>query len=494
MQKVFLDSRVLDKSCRDKYFLSEELMMENAAAALEDAVISHIDPGARYIARPCVLILAGKGNNGADGLALSRRLASKRVSVAVCALGECATEIGKVQQKRAGALGVIFVSPYELDDFIEQKSFDLCVVVDCIFGAGFHLPLDKTAEAVILAANKTDAWKIACDVPSGLDSFGRGGTVFCADETVAMGCLKMSFFSDKAKDCCGNIRVANLGVARGNFEGGATADAFVLERGDMKLPLRTERNCHKGSFGHVAVIEGEKRGAALLAADAAFRFGSGRVTLVGRGDLALPHIMASEEVPAVANAVVFGPGFGRSNPRAGEYFALLQDNERLSCVLDADAFYYTDIARLLDARGNLVLTPHPKEAAALFAACGLGELSLDEVVKRRVELAKQFCEKFKRTVLLLKGATVLIAFWDDEEGRVRLLFNPHGTQALAKGGSGDVLAGLIASLLAQGYSPQEAAVSASLAHAFASQQLNCTFALTPQDLIIQVCQLSQEGR
>ena len=484
-----MDSRVLDKHCRDKYFLSEELMMENAAAALEDAVMAHIDLGARYIARPCVLILAGKGNNGSDGLALSRRLASKRVSVAVCLVGECATEIGKVQQKRAGALGVSFVSPYELDDFIEQKSFDLCVVVDCIFGAGFHLPLDKTAEAVILAANKTEAWKISCDVPSGLDSFGRGGTVFFADETVAMGCLKMSFFSDKAKDCCASIRVANLGVARFNFEGGATADAFVLERGDMKLPLRAERNCHKGSFGHVAVISGQKTGAALLASDAAFRFGSGRVTLVGRGELGLPHIMASEEVPAGANAVVFGSGFGRLNPRAGEYFALLQD-ERLSCVLDADAFYYKDIARLLDARGNVVLTPHPKEAAALFAACGLGELSVDEVVKRRVELAKQFCEKFKRTVLLLKGATVLIAFWDEAAARVKILFNPHGTQALAKGGSGDVLAGLVASLLAQGYSLQDAAASASLAHAFASQQVNCTFALTPQDLIGHVCQLA----
>ena len=487
-----MDSRVLDKHCRERFLLSEELMMENAAAALEDAVMAHIDPAARYIARPCVLILAGKGNNGADGLALSRRLASNRVSVAVCPVGECATEIGKVQQKRAQALGVSFVSPYELDDFIEQKSFDLCVVVDCIFGAGFHLPLDKTAEAVILAANKTDAWKIACDVPSGLDATGNGDTVFCADETVAMGCLKMSFFSDKAKDCCASIRVANLGVARANFEGGATADAFVLERRDMKLPLRTTRNCHKGSFGHVAVISGDKRGAALLASDAAFRFGAGRVTLVGRGESGMAHIMASEEIPAGANAVVFGSGFGRSNPRAGEYFALLQDSERLSCVLDADAFYYKEILPLLEGRGNVVLTPHPKEAAALFATCGLGELSVDEVVKRRVELATFFCEHFKKAVLLLKGATVLIAFWDENDERVKLLFNPHGTQVLAKGGSGDVLAGLVASLLAQGYSLQDAAASASLAHAFASQHVNCTFALTPQDLISHVCQLSQE--
>ena len=251
MQNIFFDTRILDKKSREKFSLTEEIMIENAAQGLESCVMPHVfHESARYINRPCVLILAGRGNNGADGYALARRLSCHDFCVAVFCLGDPSSEIAKVQKKRAELLGVSFISPYDLDSFAEEKSFDISVVVDCIYGSGFHLPLDAESEAVIQSANKIEAFKISCDIPSGLDSAGNGKTVFCADETVAMGALKLSLFSDKAKDFCGKIKVCNLGISRNNFEFLDSPNAFLLEKEEMKLPFRKMQNVHKGTFAH----------------------------------------------------------------------------------------------------------------------------------------------------------------------------------------------------------------------------------------------------
>lgn len=490
MQNIFFDTRILDKKSREKFFLTEELMMENAAQGLESCVMPHVfHESERYINRPCVLILAGRGNNGADGYALVRRLSCHDFCVAVCCIGEPSSEIAKVQKKRAELLGVSFISPYDLDSFAEEKSFDISVVVDCIYGSGFHLPLDAESEAVIQSANKIEAFKISCDVPSGLDSNGNGKIIFRAEETVAMGALKLSLFSDKAKDFCGKIKVCNLGISRNNFEFLEMPDAFLLEKEEMKLPVRKMQNVHKGTFGHVAVAAGEKTGAAKIAANAAFAFGAGLATIVGIEDSSFMNIMASLELPENTTALALGCGFGRSNPGVQRYFDFLKENKNIPCVLDADIFYYKEILSILAERGNFILTPHPKEFSVLLENCGLGKFSVQEVVEKRIELVKLFCKKFKDSVLVLKGAVVLIGMWSKNEGRVKIYLNPYGKTSLAKGGSGDVFAGLVASLLAQGYDCANAAVTASLAHSFASKKIKNNFALTPQILIEKISEL-----
>ncbi|MBR5097499.1 MAG: NAD(P)H-hydrate epimerase, partial [Treponema sp.] len=169
MQKIFYDTRMLDKAARDAYGLTEDLMMENASAALERQGSEHFfSPDNKYINRPCVLILAGGGNNGADGYALARRIVQHKIDVAVCQVYEPKSAMCVLQADRAKKAGVIFINPYDLDDFIERASFDLTVVYDCIFGSGFHGTLDAMASAVIESANKIDsAYKIACDIPTG---------------------------------------------------------------------------------------------------------------------------------------------------------------------------------------------------------------------------------------------------------------------------------------------------------------------------------------
>lgn len=559
MQKIFYDTRMLDQAARDAYGLTEDIMMENAAAALEREGAGHFfSPDNKYINRPCVLILAGGGNNGADGYALARRIVQHKIDVAVCQVYEPKSAMCVLQADRAKKAGAIFINPYDLDEWIERASFDLRVVYDCVFGSGFHGTLDAMAAAVIASANKIDgAYKIACDVPtgcgasnckaandSGIDnnrSQGQNAAAFRADTTVTMGALKLALYSDAAKDACGKIVVADLGVSRSNFESAASAVcspandsgadkdcsqaqnaaaalpcAQLLELADARLPLRDKKqNSHKGTYGHTAIYAGTKPGAAVIAGHAALKFGSGLVSLVSVAEhkinfenVADFELMVADTVPKNATALVAGPGLGRpddfgltknsgidKNSSQNQKAAASTDSSlatvfgalkssAIPLVLDADIFYWPQIKDVLAAKKNVVLTPHPKEFAALLKNLGIGDYTVAQVVERRLELAKEFCAAFPGATLLLKGANVLIASKLQGEEEPRVYINALGTSALAKGGSGDVLAGMTAALLAQGYEPLEAAVTASIAHASASHAFDGKdYSLTPFDLI-----------
>ena len=257
MKKIFYDTRMLDQAARDAYGLTEDIMMENASAALERQGSDHFfSPDNKYINRPCVLILAGGGNNGADGYALARRIVQHKIDVAVCQVYEPKSAMCVLQADRAKKAGAIFINPYDLDEWIERASFDLRVVYDCVFGSGFHGTLDAMAAAVIASANKIDgAYKIACDIPTGAASTdcnsanGRGidnnrsqaqnAAAFLADTTVTMGALKLALYSDAAKDACGQIVVADLGVSRGNFESAASTVCDPANNSGIDVPIDT---------------------------------------------------------------------------------------------------------------------------------------------------------------------------------------------------------------------------------------------------------------
>lgn len=544
MQKIFYDTRELDKAARDAYGLTEDIMMENAAAALERQGSEHFfSPDNKYINRPAVLILAGGGNNGADGYALARRIVQHKIDVAVCQVYEPKSPMCVLQADRAKKAGAIFINPYDLDEWIERASFDLRVVYDCVFGSGFHGTLDAMAAAVIASANKIDgAYKIACDLPTGANqdcSQGQNAAAFRADTTVTMGALKLALYSDAAKDACGKIVVADLGISRNNFESAMQAQkaaaaltcAQLLEPADARLPLRDKKqNSHKGAYGHTAIFAGTKPGAAVIAGHAALKFGSGLASLVPVAgkinfkNVADFELMVADTVPKNATALVAGPGLGRpddfgltdnypqdqeaagsfglasafgidKNPSQAKEAAASTDcgpasvfsalkSSAMPLVLDADIFYWPQIKDLLAAKKNVVLTPHPKEFAALLKNLGIGDYTVAQVVERRLELTKDFCAAFPGATLLLKGANVLIASKLQGEQEPRVYINALGTSALAKGGSGDVLAGMIGALLAQGYLPLEAAVTASIAHASASHAFDGKdYALTPFGVI-----------
>ena len=345
-------------------------------------------------------------------------------------------------------------------------------IIDGIFGSGLNKALSSEICEILSLANGTKSLKLAVDIPSGIDKSGRVlGGAFCADLTIAMGALKLALFSDAAKDYVGRIKVANLGISRSNFE--EWSEYFLLQKSDLKLPLRRKQNTNKGDFGHTYVVSGQMSGAAQMAALAAHAIGSGLVSVVSEGPLNLSPILMQKNSFDAARVVVCGCGLGE---RKIDLAAL----RGKSCVIDADLCYESEILSLLNANSNLILTPHPKEFCSLLKIAGIADLSVSELQERRFELARAWSEKFSGT-LVLKGANTLIA----QAGSIYVC--DKGNAALAKGGSGDVLAGLIGGLLAQGYSPLQASICGVLAHALAARAFaKNSYALNPLDLIEEV--------
>lgn len=545
MQNLYTDTRALDRAAVSRFGLTEDILMENAACALENEVVRACADRAADIRVNCspvseyrVLIVAGGGDNGGDGWALARRLngrtgAGFSCSVAVLEVVAPKSQACMRQAERARSAGVPVIRNFSRTDSI--KNYHL--IVDCIFGSGFHGSLSDKIEKLIAALNKADCFKIACDVPSGIDSKGAGTSAFRADVTVCMGALKTALFSDFAKNHTGKIITAPLGVSSALFESGgksgknakaaepaqisATAEpvepaAFLLEASDMRLPERLLPSVHKGDFGHAAVYTGEKPGAGIIAACAAFRCGAGLVSLVpvaGQSAPAVkagqnvlppytipPYLMQSSVLPEKTSVVAAGMGFGRNDAqgaaerctnerRAAELFALLTEKRKFSCVLDADLFYCAEIKQLLKARpSGLILTPHPKEFQSLLSLCGLGTVSVEQIVENRLELVKDFCSTYSGAVLLLKGANMTIGYCPEKGGKKKdektaVYINTFGMPCLAKGGSGDVLAGLVCSFLAQKYEPLDAAIQGSLLLAASSRLQKSSYSSTPFTLI-----------
>ena len=345
-------------------------------------------------------------------------------------------------------------------------------IIDGIFGSGLNKALSSEICEILSLANSAKSLKIAVDIPSGIDKSGRVlGGAFCADLTIAMGALKLALFSDGAKDYVGRIKVANLGISRQNFE--ERSEYFLLQKSDLKLPLRRKQNTNKGDFGHTYVVSGQMSGAAQMAALAAHAIGSGLVSVVSDEPLNLSPILMQKSSFDAARVVVCGCGLGE---RKIDLAAL----RGKSCVIDADLCYEREILSLLNANSNLIITPHPKEFCSLLKIAGIADLGVSELQERRFELARAWSEKFSG-VLVLKGANTLIA----QAGVIYVC--DKGSAALAKGGSGDVLAGLIGGLLAQGYSPLQASICGVLAHALAARAFaKNSYALNPLDLIEEV--------
>ncbi|MEJ2500216.1 MAG: NAD(P)H-hydrate dehydratase [Campylobacterales bacterium] len=457
MQNLFEEVETLDRRCYDAYGLSEALLMEHAAEAMAVQVRNRIAAGS------AVAVVCGPGNNGADGLVLARLLHGRYAVRVVLPLG-AKSSMAQRQLERLRKLGVP-----------EAERLDGCdAVVDALFGSGLWRPRGEAVLGLVRDMNRQKAFKIACDMPTGLRRDGTlDAEVFRADLTVTMGALKRGMFSDAAKNVVGEIAVADLGVDRSLYE--TESGWKLLDRDDLHLPLRENADVHKGSFGHLGVVCGEKSGAAVLAGKAALRFGTGLVTLLSNEEVNIPYeLMQSHLRPETVNAVVIGMGLGQE---FSEHELRERIDGEIPLVCDADLFAHPMLGEVLK-RTSPVLTPHPKEFVTLLRRTGLADIDVATLQSDRFGYVEAFCRAYPGAVLLLKGANVIIGQRD------RFFVNPHGTNALAKGGSGDVLSGLIGALLAQGYAPLEAAIHASLAHTEAAVRFEGQrYALTPDVLI-----------
>jgi hydroxyethylthiazole kinase-like uncharacterized protein yjeF len=457
MQNIYEEVASLDERCYKKFLLTEDLLMEHAASGMAEYMQNH------FSNETSITIVVGSGNNGADGIALARLL-HPNFNVKLLYAKSPSSLMAKLQNKRALAVGVMQTNTLE----------DAEVIVDAIVGTGFSGTFSDEIATLLQQMNGSEAYKIACDIPSGY--------AFKADTTLTMGALKMSMFLDSHKDMVGKIEVINLGVTRKIYE--TPSKYHLLDQEDLKLPTRNMQDSHKGNYGHLAVLSGEKVGASLLAAQAALRFGAGLVSLVGHDSANTIHLpsslMYSSTLPSNTSAIACGMGLGESFSKKELQGVFAQ---KIPMVLDADILSQ-EIMKQLIKKQDLVLTPHPKEFCALLKLLDLADITTQQLQENRFLYVELFTQKYPDITLLLKGAHVIIAHQGE------FFINPHGSAKLAKGGSGDVLAGLIAALLAQGFSPLHSAIHASLAHTqLAKNYLGADFSLTPEDLIAEITKL-----
>ncbi len=223
MQKLFDEVGSLDKRCYDEFGLSEDILMEHAANGIADFI------RAKFVKQSKILITCGSGNNGADGIALARLLHAD-YDVKIFYVKELKSEMAKLQDKRVHAIG--------LKTTIYLNECD--VLVDALYGTGFNGSFNYEEKSVMDIVNELDAYKIACDIPSGIKKNGECDKhTFVADVTLTMGALKKSMFSDQAKEFVGKIKILDLGLSRSIYEGESNWN--LLDFKDLELPYRDKK-------------------------------------------------------------------------------------------------------------------------------------------------------------------------------------------------------------------------------------------------------------
>jgi len=467
MQPLYKSCYPLDHRCYEEYALTEDILMEHASMGMANYI------KANFAQDSSVLIVCGVGNNGADGIVLARLLQSYYDVKLYIPFG-VKSLMAQIQLERVERLDIEFV-----DEVSEAD-----VIVDALFGAGLSRELDEKTRKLIVQLEALHGFKIACDVPTGIDVDGNPlpMALFC-DVTITMGALKECLYSDLAKDYVGEIICVDLGISHKKYTQGFDTNLYLLETSDMKLPSRKRANTHKGSFGHLAVIAGEKEGASIMAGLSALRFGAGLVTLTCEDiDSTLPlALMQDTELPYNTTAIAFGMGFDEFEEDIVE--DIVESDAPI--VLDAGVFSDEIILEFLEQKEReIVLTPHPKEFVSLWNLTIDSPLNIAVLQANRFEKVREFCSLFPNVTLLLKGANMIIAHGES------LFVNPYGRSNLSKGGSGDVLSGLIGALLAQGYDILTATIQGSLAlTAGANAYKGSSYAMLPTDLIDEIGKL-----
>ena len=475
MQKVFHNPSRLEFLAKQKYCIPDFLMMENAALAIQKLILQ-LNPSADS---KC-LILCGKGNNGGDGYALARHLLGK-LNPLVFTLEAPTSNEAKAQHLMCKKMGLPFITKKALMELLNdysKKQVAPLIIVDCLYGTGFKGQLLPAVQKILQAANEAKATRIACDISSGL--------AFQADYTVTMGENKLALFSDQAKKVSGQVIVAPLGLETSLFESAMPTCLYLVTKDDLKLPWRTNNAAHKGTYGHTAVFAGQKAGASILCASAALNFGSGLTSLIAGENSGLrqfkipPELMISSDIPAKASCLVLGPGLeAESCPK--EALKKIEDwfnkasNKSPAAVFDAGLFGNQDFISLLQkisskAGARLVLTPHLLEFNRFCKNLKLIPKLQDQLTVENLAnapeikhlLGQKITSIFPNVTVVIKSANTFIA----DKGKTYIVAD--GGPSLAKGGSGDLLAGMIASLLAQGYSSLDAAITACEFHALAS--------------------------
>ena len=479
--------RASDQDAIERLGISGATLMERAGRAIAEIVL---DTVLRATTRGAydVVVVAGAGGNGGDGFVVARILSERslRCRVLLAVDKSAATGDAKAMLAQLDAAMIDTIDSSANVARFGAAIENATVVVDALFGVGLARDVTGHFAEIVERMNGAPGVRVAVDVPSGINASTGAmlGIAVDADVTVTVGVLKVGLLTGKGASHTGQIEVVDIGtVATG-------ADVFTYDESDARQHVpRVESDENKGGRGHVFVVAGMPgfRGAGRLSCQAALRAGAGLVTWAsvpdGNGELTAPdtimtlalsrNAIAIDEL-ARATSIVFGPGLGR-DAHAEQLTDLVLALAKVPVVIDADALLVlahppVDGAhrdhRRPRADRPLIVTPHPKEAATMLGT------SVAEVERDRVAAARAIARRFG-AVVVLKGAGSVVC---DATGTLtseppRCTVNTSGSPALATGGSGDVLAGVIGALLAQGLSPADAARLGVFVHGRAGEAL-----------------------
>ncbi len=465
------EMREIDRITTEKYGVPSLTLMENAGSAVAEFVLQEY-PEAKRIG-----VICGKGNNGGDGLVAARKLHEAGKQVEVLLLADPAELKGDAaaMYKKLPVKAVVARNEKELKTKTAQRVYETDVIVDAILGTGFKPPVRGLLAAAIRAFDESDSPVVAVDIPSGVDADAMGSTDSSSPDylrgAATLTTFVATFTSPKLAEVFDtlvfeSVVVVNIGTPVEAIH--SKLGLEVITNWDVPLSLRSPE-AHKGDFGHALIVGGSlgKSGSAAMAGMAAMRSGVGLVTIAtprsvlptvaGFAPELMTEPLAETEAGSISlqalehgrfegivkgkSVVALGPGISR-HPDSAEFARNVVKGAQLPVILDADGLNAFE-GRAQELRGNevpLVLTPHPGEMGRLTG------LSTQEIQRDRIGIARRFADEHN-CIVVLKGHRTLVA---EPGGTVWV--NTTGNSGMATGGTGDVLTGMIAGLVAQGLS------------------------------------------
>ncbi len=445
--------------------ISSEDLMERAAKLCFNKILE------LYSDVKDMIVFAGPGNNGGDGLVIARLSADRNIKVKLVILHftDNFSQDFKVNLNRLKEQNKVEILILKgISDFPDIS--DEALIVDAIFGSGLTRVLKGFPEEVVKKINEIDNQVVAVDIPSGLfgeENVESDKTVVKANHTITFQYPSLSFLFPENEEYIGQFHVVDIGIHKGFIEQ-TESPYYYIQKEDIKLKKRNKFS-HKGNYGHTLIFAGSygKAGASVLAVKAAQRVGAGLVTAaVPKNNYEIlqtssPETMliidTSEEFISILpnlelyNSIAIGPGIGFDNLTRELLHQLIKTYNK-PIVFDADAITILSENKswLKDVQENSIFTPHPKEFERLV---GKSKNNYE-----RLQMQIEFAVKY-HVYVLLKGANSSIA---TPEGNV--YFNSTGNPGMATGGSGDVLTGIIAAFLAQNYSPKDTVIFGTYMH------------------------------
>jgi len=480
--------REMDRQTIESFGLPGRVLMENAGRGAARVLMKNFPE----LTSKRVAIAAGRGNNGGDGFVIARYLAYAGVSVTVYLLSESSRLSGDAADNfnLLASLGISVKEITNEENFNQVKT-EMAhhqLWVDAIFGTGLNSDVKGFFKSVINYINELNIPALSVDIPSGLhaDSAKPCGACIRADITVTFAFAKIGHIQLPGADYTGELHIIDIGIPPHIVENVPPQHHLITKDTVKSLIIPRACDIHKGGTGHVLVLAGSpgKTGAAALAAMSALRSGAGLVTLgipeklnsvVESQALEVMTIaLAGTETGALSDASIdtvlsllenkkclaFGPGIG-THPKTKQLVMRLIRECPVPMIIDADGLNnLADNPEILNNRkSEVILTPHPGEMARML------NTTPKNVQENRISSARKFSEKYN-VHLVLKGARTLIAHPDGH-----VFINPTGNPGMASAGMGDVLTGMIAGFVSQGYSPGTAAHLAVYLHGDAADKV-----------------------